>query len=232
MGDVNVLLAAMTERASLLGLPVMEDPRELLERRLMAEAIRESMGAGAAPAVDSDAEHLPVGVRALAVGYHSILVGDLGDDPDRAAVHDHLRRWHNQAVIARSWLGARGDDLVLVLVAPPAAVADARWINAARQIERNERVCRKLVWLPPADDATMAESLEDFFARSCLARPWTEGPRQDQAALDAMATLATDIADDTLTAAAAHRWLNLLSHDDLDREDMMEALVAALEDET
>lgn len=249
MPDVDTLLTALAERARQLGLTVAVDPPELMERRLLAEAIGESLGSAArtdtasAPPADTgiDGEHLPERVRALAMGHHSILIGALGEDAGQSVVQDRLRRWHNQAVIARSWLGARSDDLLLILVGPPRSGASDRWKRIAQEIERNERVCRKLIWLPSTELAERPASLETFIGRTCLARPWAEAgdsqaPVATQVALDALSDLAADLAADlendpdgrALTETTAREWLDLLAREDLDREDMLEALVKTL----
>lgn len=245
MPDVDTLLTALAERARWLGLTVALDPSELMERRLLAEAIGESLGQDAKPDIPADTgidgEHLPERVRALAMGHHSILIGALGEDAGQSVVQDRLRRWHNQAVIARSWLGARSDDLLLVLVGPPRSGASDRWKRIAQEIERNERVCRKLIWLPPAELAERPASLETFLGRTCLARPWVEAgdgqaPVAAQVALDALSDLAADLAADlgndpdgrALTETTAREWLDLLAREDLDREEMLEALVKTL----
>ncbi|CAO3401292.1 ABC-three component system middle component 1 [Azospirillum palustre] len=257
MPNVDTLLTALAERARQLGLTVEVDPSELLERRLLAEAISESLGsaartntASAGPAdTEIDGENLPERARALTMGHHSILIGALGEDVGQSVVHDHLRRWHNQAVIARSWLGARSDDLLLVLIGPPRSGESDRWKRIAQEIERNERVCRKLIWLPPVELAEQPASLEMFLGRTCLARPWVEtgdgqapeagdgqSPVAAQVALDALSDLAADLAaeleDDpdgrALTETKAREWLDLLAREDIDREDMLEALVRTL----
>lgn len=249
MPDVDTLLTALAERARQLGLTVAVDPPELMERRLLAEAIGKSLGpaagmdaASALPAdTGIDGEHLPERVRALAMGHHSILIGALGEDVGQSVVHDQLRRWHNQAVIARSWLGARGDDLLLVLVGPPRSGASDRWKRIAQEIERNERVCRKLIWLPSAELAERPASLEMFLGRTFLARPWVEAgdgqaPIAAQVALDSLSDLSADLAADlendpdgrALTETTAREWLDLLAREDLDREDILEALAKTL----
>lgn len=257
MPDVDTLLTALAERARQLRLTVAVDPSGLMERRLLAEAIGESLGSAArtdtasAPPADTriDGEHLPERVRALTMGHYSILIGALGEDVGQSVVHDQLRRWHNQAVITRSWLGARSDDLLLVLVGPPRSGTSDRWKRIAQEIERNERVCRKLIWLPPAELAERPASLETFLGRTCLARPWLEvgdgqapeagdgpAPVGVQVALDALSDLAADLAADlkndpdgrALTETTAREWLDLLAREDLDREEMLEALVKTL----
>jgi hypothetical protein len=106
-------------------------------------------------------EDLPVACMDIA-GYH-VVVGDLGNAPKDA--EERLSEYTRVA------LGLRGrrpiaeqDDVVLLLSVP---AGDPPWQNVAAAIERNDLVCRKLVWLPPQD-------LGMFLARTFLARPWVE----------------------------------------------------------
>lgn len=226
MSEVRTLANAITGAASLLGILVEERPDLLERKRLMAETLAQAFDGDASPA--DAAVPLPEDGVALVIGYHAVLIGSLGDDPERMAVMDRLRRWHNQAVVARSWLGWQGEDLQVFLAGPPGSADSETWRAAASEIERNERVCRKLVWLPPATAAQWPSSLERFMQRSFLARPWKGLLPPEQEALDRMAHLFRGLAREGLAEPTAKRWLDLLARDEIDREDLAEGLVAAL----
>lgn len=226
MSDVRTLANAITVAAHLLDIPVEERPDLLARRRLMAETLAQAFDGDASPA--DAAVPLPEDGIALVIGYHPVLIGSLGDDPERTAVMDLLRRWHNQAVVARSWLGWQGEDLQVFLAGPPGSKDCEAWRAVAMEIERNERVCRKLVWLPPATSTQWPHSLDAFVQRSFLARPWKGLQPPEQEALDRMAHLFRGLAQQGLAEPTAKRWLNLLTQDDIDREDLAEELVAAL----
>jgi hypothetical protein len=90
-------------------------------------------------------------------------------------------------------------------------------------IERNERICRKLVWLPPADCEDYEASLNAFMKRTFLAFPWLPqnfsesavlaGPR----GLDSWALLARTIAEvataqgERFSEDEAQQWIEALS---------------------
>lgn len=226
MHELDALVEAMAARAGELGLTVTKDPAHMLERRLPAEALAQPLAQDAVP-VDIDPDYLPDILRAMTAGYHAVLLGWLGDTADPAAVQERLRRYHYQALIARSWLGAKGEDLQLFLVGPAGADAKPEWRRVAHQIERNERVCRKVVWLPPADGSIEA-SLAFFLSRTYLARPWKGGAAR-QEALDRMAHLFSTIADHEFSEDMARQWLALLEQEQVAREELAAALVAALE---
>lgn len=74
---------------------------------------------------------------------------------------------------------------MLILVSNAGADREPEWIALAAEIERNDRVCRKLVWLPPGTAERSNESVRSFLGRSFLARPWLSESPEPLAALDA-----------------------------------------------
>jgi hypothetical protein len=100
----------------------------------------------------------------------AVIVGHLGQDPNRC--DGRFRQFHRRAAIIRSWLpDVQKDDVYLFLIAP----ADPRplWIDRARLIERDELICRKLVWLAPTELQEQEASARRFCDRTFLARPWS-----------------------------------------------------------
>lgn len=154
---------AFRRRAAQLGLPVEDAPEDLTKRHHPTESV--------APAEFAD---LPV--LALRIDGYALLIGWLGEDAEQGAVLSRLRSYVGRAAVTRSWLdGQHKHELLLVLAAPEGAAVDAVWEDAAHVIERDDRVCRKLVWLPPTGATAEADSLDHLIAQTFLARPWERG---------------------------------------------------------
>ena len=109
-------------------------------------------------------------------------------------------------MIARSWLGSGAPNLQLFLAGPIGTAADAVWRHLAAQAEADDRVCRKLVWLPP-ERATVQQALV-FLNRTFLARPWECGRQASSISLDRMGAVTLPagweaaVDDETLDADA------------------------------
>lgn len=100
---------------------------------------------------------------------------------------DQWRGYQRYAAIARTWLSEKyRDDLNLFLVGPPGSVGETKWFNFAQSIERNELVCRKLVWLPSANESNWADEAAKFIHRTFLASPWQPDDSAGNVSLDAL----------------------------------------------
>lgn len=66
-------------------------------------------------------------------------------------------------------VGRTAIDMLVLLIGPEGSDADPEWLRAAAAIEIDDRVCRKLVWLPGVD---AARSADEFLAKTPFARPW------------------------------------------------------------
>ncbi|WP_448204980.1 ABC-three component system middle component 1 [Azospirillum sp. sgz302134] len=249
MTDLDILANALAVRAEMvqhdwpdaLSLAVSRTPKNMLKRRLWVEHAAAGITMEGRPLVAED--DLPRHAAALSIGYHRVLIGSLGTDPDSHAVEGELRRHLNQAAIDWSWLGHTGDDLLLILVGPSGSDEDEAWREAMNTIERDERVCRKLVWLPPSDPKKLGDALDGLLNRTFLARPWPPTRRHDGTAegqggehiagspagdLDRVARLFTRIAGEGFSEDEAKRWIAILS-DPKESPDLAERLVHALE---
>lgn len=236
--ELDFLASALADRAEAVArecpdpvaLAVDFEGHGMLRKRLWAEAVVGAASAERTPVV-ADRE-LPERSVALSIGYHRVLIGSLGTDARLHAVEGELRRHLNQAAIDWSWLGRAGDDLLLVMAGPPGSDTDENWKHACAVVERNERVCRTLVWLPPADPGNWPASLAPIVDRTFLVRPWhVKDPDGGGAGpLDPWARLAAELVneDEGFDEAAARRWIEILS-DPVDGGDLPERLVAALE---
>jgi hypothetical protein len=126
-------------------------------------------------------------VDVIIAGMHPILVADLGSSLDTAtSVWAASQR---QAAMVRTTIAAdKGEDLILVLVGPPGSRDDGDWKALAMEIERNDLVCRKLVWLPEKKQPFAPESLHEFTRRTFIAKPWLATSFAQPQALDRLAT--------------------------------------------
>lgn len=209
-GEPQPLNAAMVEQA---------DPaaRAFLEGRSVTESDQ-------APLVTED--DVPATARPIVIGHHYVLLGELDCDPEPNAVRALLRRYHNRLALDRSFLGPAAEDLLLILVAPGGSDVDKAWQERRATVERDAFVCRKLVWLPPEENAEAAT--EKFLSRTFLSRPWRAEAGATEGDLDRMARIAERITAEGLSPDEAARWVAVLSAP-ADDTDILESLVDALE---
>lgn len=229
MTVLTLLKDAIIARAQAVALDIdhAERAAPLLQAFREGRSTREA--AEAAMATDRDLPD-PESCLALVVGYHCLLLGTLGEDPAPEACREVLNRFLNKAALDRSFLGPVGDDLLLVLVGPPGSCGDETWWERQQGIERDARVCRKLVWLPPSGADETAVSVSEFLDRTFLVRPWLKDPAQNTALeLDRIAMLAERIVPAGLSSEEARAWIDLLSNPDL-TDDLLDQLVDALEE--
>lgn len=131
-------------------------------------------------------------------GPQPILAGMLSE-PSTSAALPYLRC----AAVAQQSLGTKGVDMLVLLIGPDGSLSDEKWARAAAAIEDDDRICRKLVWLPDGDATASAEAL---LTRSPFARPWRGAP-----SLDAEATTIDklmgddDVLDDVALRAESGR---------------------------
>ncbi len=97
-------------------------------------------------------------------GDQPIMAGILTEPSDTAAL-PYLRC----AAVAQQLLGTRGVDMLVLLIGPDGSSREDDWVRAAAAIEDDDRICRKLVWLPDGD---LLASAENLLTRSPFARPW------------------------------------------------------------
>lgn len=114
------------------------------------------------------------------VGMHPIVVASLG-----ASLESARPLWasaQRQAALARTTVAAdKGEDMILIFVGPPGSRDDGEWRSLAMEIERNDLVCRKLVWLPAKAKPLAPEALAAFVSRTLIAKPWlSTAPAQPQ----------------------------------------------------
>lgn len=166
------------------GTKIEELPAELFGSRLRPETW---IADASDPLSSRASEDLPTVMTGARMEGTAVLFGVLSGEPAYEAVRDSLRRYRNQATIARSWLGADAANLQLFLATPPGSAGDAAWQELAALIEADDRVCRKLVWLLHAD--SVQSSAEEFLTRTFLASPWSAAVKSDAPRLDSMSVI-------------------------------------------
>jgi len=168
---------------------------------------------------------LPGGVLGLRLGDYPVIVAAVVLDSKEDMVKA-LRALHNQMVIARSYM--RAEEVINAHIMICADVMDSR-VDVQGIVdlaERDETVCRKLVWIPKEDSVTA--SFRKFLARTFLARPWSSVDAVFDAPLDHNQGLIERIlVKHGLTESAATKWVHLAALHKDDPEEMIPQLVAA-----
>ena len=209
--------------------PIAIDPIELSHHEMRAAGFLDEAAKPKVLTVVQNEAILPQ--AGLSIGSRTILIGSLAEstspspsnDVAREPILTRWREYQRRCAIARSWLPEdRSDDLMLFLVGPPGSCVDAHWKALTGQIERNDLVCRKLVWLPPVEMSEWLESTGTFFRRTFLARPWMGETTVTQRPLDTLAD----------TGAMPITWQAILDQQPIERGDIdYDALVARLIEE-
>ncbi|KPH04381.1 hypothetical protein CO657_22910 (plasmid) [Rhizobium acidisoli] len=180
--DAPELFQLMLDAAVEIGATIGEAPPQLSGARFNSEVLSEAISGGT---VSRNESELPQRVAAAILDGVPILFGSLIGAPLKGNVDQQMRRYRNQATIARSWLGAEAPNLQLFILGPGGALLNPIWRQLAAEIEADDRTCRKLVWLyqnePTIDDA------KRFFERTFIARPWPVEQMTKQ--LDSMANI-------------------------------------------
>ena len=177
--------------------------------------------------VEVTEKSLPKDAIGLRLGDYPVLVAsiELGNLADLQA---SLRSLHTQMVIARSYMAA--DEVINAHIMLIALASDPRqdWRRALDLAERDETVCRKLIWIPNHDD--LEESYALFAARTFLATPWKSAPSVQSAPLDHNQGLVLrTLEKHGLSQDAAARWIGLANQIHDDSDNLVAALTTARE---
>lgn len=207
MGEAPTFANLLLEAALRIGARVADAPTELVGGRFNSEVLSEAVSRTAITRHDNDLPNLVSGAR---IDDIPVLIGALSGTALRASIEPQLRRYRNQATIARSWLAFEAPNLQLFLIGPPGAIVRSEWRQLAAEIEADDRTCRKLVWLyhqaPTIDDA------EVFLNRTFVARPWPTS--QQQVLLDTVASY-----------ALPEGWEEAVDDKELDFDGLVETLI-------
>ncbi|WP_437923762.1 ABC-three component system middle component 1 [Sorangium sp. So ce291] len=156
------------------------------------------------------------------VDVYSVLVASLGDDreaPDE--IGQHLFQYLERAAKVRTWLdAARKENLYLFLVGPRGSTDLREWRDVQHRIERDERICRKLVWLPPEEESLLERDARRFCERTFMARPW-KGAFGDAEELDPLRVVLA-------AAQVPVTWYDVLESPNVSDRDIAELLVSSI----
>lgn len=208
VGDETDLAAMLLDAARVIGAAVTDASPSLRETRFNSEVLSDAISGNALSRRESD---LPRQVYAAVLDGFPVLIGILDGPPNGEIIGAQIRRYRNQATIARSWLGLEAPNLHLFLIGPAGALMDATWRQFAAEIESDDRVCRKQVWLfdatPSLDDA------REFLERTFVARPWPSEQR-------------TELLDSMANISLPKGWEEALQNQELDFSGLVEQLIA------
>ena len=176
---------------------------------------------------DASTASLPEVAYGIRLGAYPVIVAPvtLGKKEEML---ETLRLLHSQMIIARSYM-ARTEvinaHIFLCAVNPALATQCRTTIDIA---ERDESVCRKLIWLP--DPNTLDRSYAEFRARTFLAAPWEGVVERHDARLDQVQGLAATLLTQAgLPEAVAPAWIDIVEKAEDDPDAMVERLVRAQE---
>ena len=202
---VVALVSAVFESARLRSFKVTRDPEQLLHSKTMSASIQGTFGKSgeASSGFRPEMETIPppVGMFIKSHSSYAIQIGRLGGELVSGEWKDDyysslISQWHGYqqfAAIARTWLLSDfSDDLNLFLVGPAGSRDEREWQNFCRVIERNDLVCRKLVWLPSSNDHEWPAELSAFLERTFLAEPWKGDATTSGVNLDALSDSMAD----------------------------------------
>lgn len=166
---IDIFLGVLRAIAEREALAVRDNPSELSQAHSRSHQLAGELGLP--PRTKAQQSVLPI--RGVLVDHYAVLVAPLGDNPALAEVMQRMAYCHRHAAVCLSWLSTNfKSDLNLFLVGPSGSATDGEWCALAARLERDESVCRKMVWLPPKDPKEMEKSANTFFERTFLARPW------------------------------------------------------------
>lgn len=201
------LLPLMIEAARAIGASVTDAPEQLCGSRFNSEVLSDAIAGGTLGRREGD---LPHQVAAAMLDGIPVLFGTLSGSALKTSVEQQMRRYKNQATIARSWLGSEAPNLQLFVAAPSGALRDPAWRQLAAEIEADDRTCRKLVWL--FDGSPTLEDSKAFFERTFIARPWP-------------ATQLTEQLDNMANIKLPNGWEEAIEDPDLDFSGLVERLI-------
>jgi hypothetical protein len=160
------------------------------------------------------ADDLPPVVYGFRLDGKPVLIGDISASTNRKDLLDTVRRYRNQAMITRSWLGSEATSVSLFLIGPTASALDQTWHDWALEVELDEKVCRKIVWL--LSSSPDVEEAARFLEGTSLAQPWKHAENIGVEKLDSLAQLGLSTA-----------WLAVISDEELTTDEVVGKLIEA-----
>ena len=175
-----------------------------------------------------EADSKPIeGLFGLRIGVYPVIVAPIVlDSVD--GVKSALKKLHGQMVIARSFMYEREVINAHLFLCATSPTPTGDWRRLVDLVERDETVCRKVVWIPK--QTAMQESFDGFLARTFLAMPWANVEAVTDAPLDQTHGLAERILEKHgLEREVARRWVALTEQLMGDAESLVTELVQASE---
>lgn len=173
---------------------------------------------------DAAATLLPEATIGLRLGAYPVLVAPIALTSSEQ-MQASLRALHNQMVIARSYMRAEEVINAHIMLCVTATNVEADWRGIVDLAERDETVCRKVVWMP--DTEALDVSYDLFLARTFFAQPWRSLQSVLNAPLDHNQGLAERIlVRRGLSEPAAKRWIALAETYQDDPDELIMQLVA------
>lgn len=178
---------------------------------------------------DESEVSLPSHIRGIQLGVYPVLIGSLSFDESESFILK-IRKLHNQMLIARSYMEAGEVIDAHIFLVCDELPEKSEHFSKIHEIERNEAVCRKLVWI--RDTENIEISFNKFVERTFLAHPWTNDTNLNQAPLDQNANVIYEVLmSKGMTAKQVDSWIAAATETKDDSARLVETLVDILEAE-
>lgn len=163
----------------------------------------------------------------LRLGQYPVIVAPIALDTVEG-VTAALKRLHAQMVVARSYMYEREVINAHLLLCATSPTPTGDWARLVDLIERDETVCRKLVWIPKQTAVQL--SFDTFLARTFLSMPWEHVAAVSDAQLDQTHELAQRLLEKYgLDKNVAQQWVSLAEQLIDDPESLVTELVLTRE---
>jgi hypothetical protein len=130
--------------------------------RLKKEFLNAAIGLGHKPDVDTERSHI------IHLDHFVIVLGVL-ESPDRERALNAVDNLLNDVLaLRRGYLPAKASDIYMIMAAPLGSADINHWKLLAAEIERDDRLARKHIWLPNKNGSNFDALIEASF----LAKPW------------------------------------------------------------
>jgi hypothetical protein len=159
----------------------------------------------------------------LRLGQYPVIVAPIAlDSVD--GVTSALKQLHAQMIVARSYMYEKEVINAHLFLCATSPTATGDWLRLVDLLERDEAVCRKLVWIP--NEAAIQETFDTLLARTFLAMPWASVQSVSDAMLDQTYDLVQRLlVKHGLTQELAETWV-LLTERLIDDPDSLVAELA------
>jgi hypothetical protein len=123
-------------------------------------------GLGYEPVLDMKRSHI------IYLDHFVIVLGELESADRESALNAVDNLLDDVLELRRGYTPAKASDIYMIMAAPLGSTNSAAWRLLVAEIERDDRLARKHIWLPNADGSNFEELIEASF----LAKPWNTAP--------------------------------------------------------